>query len=127
MAEHTVLFTRHLPDAVEGRAAKDYRLIANPEDRPLSADEIVSRSQEADAIVCCVADKMTAAVFSRLSQRVRIVASFGVGMEHLDLAAAKARGIVVTNTPGANSGAVADHALDRCDHRQRRPDRKSVV
>jgi lactate dehydrogenase-like 2-hydroxyacid dehydrogenase len=111
MPEHTVLFTRHLPDAVERRAAKDYRLIANPEDRPLSADEIVSRSQEADAIVCCVADKMTGAVFSRLSPRVRIVASFGVGMEHLDLPAAKARGIVVTNTPEVLTDATAEAAI----------------
>jgi len=111
MPEHTVLFTRHLPDAVEHRAAKDYRHIANPEDRSLSADEIVSRSQDADAIVCCVADKMTAAVFSRLSPRVRIVASFGVGMEHLDLAAAKARGIVVTNTPEVLTDATAEAAI----------------
>jgi lactate dehydrogenase-like 2-hydroxyacid dehydrogenase len=111
MPEHTVVFTRRLPDAVERRAAKDYRLIANPEDRPLTADEIVSRSQEADAIVCCVVDKMTAAVFSRLSPRVRIVASFGVGMEHLDLAAAKARGIVVTNTPEVLTDATAEAAI----------------
>jgi len=111
MPEHTVLFTRHLPDAVERRAAKDYRLIANPEDRPLSADEIVSRSREADAIVCCVADKMTGAVFARLSPRVRIVASFGVGMEHLDLPAAKARGIVVTNTPEVLTDATAEAAI----------------
>lgn len=111
MPEHTVLFTRHLPDAVERRAAKDYRLIPNPEDRPLSADEIVSRSQEADAIVCCVADRMTAAVFSRLSPRVRIVASFGVGTEHLDLPAAKGRGIVVTNTPEVLTDATAEAAI----------------
>ena len=77
MPEHTVLFTRRLPEAVERRAARDYRLIANPEDRPLTAEEIVSQSEGADAVVCCVADKMTAAVFSRLPDRVRIVASFG--------------------------------------------------
>jgi lactate dehydrogenase-like 2-hydroxyacid dehydrogenase len=111
MPEHAVLFTRRLPDAVERRAARDYRLIANPEDRPLSAEEIVSRSQYADAIVCCVADRMTAAVFSRLPARVRIVASFGVGTEHLDLAAAKARGVVVTNTPEVLTDATAEVAL----------------
>ena len=111
MPDHAVLFTRRLPDAVERRAARDYRLIANPDDRPLSADEIVSRSQDADAIVCCVADKMTAVVFSRLPPRVRIVASFGVGTEHLDLAAAKARGVVVTNTPEVLTDATAEVAL----------------
>ena len=111
MPEHAVVFTRRLPDAVERRAARDYRLIANPEDRPLSADEIVARSQETDAIVCCVADRMTAAVFSRLPARVRIVASFGVGTEHLDLAAAKARGVVVTNTPEVLTDATAEVAL----------------
>ena len=111
MPEHVVLFTRRLPDAVERRAARDYRLIANPDDRPLTADEIVSRSQEADAIVCCVADKMTSAVFSRLPPRVRIVASFGVGTDHLDLAAARARGVVVTNTPEVLTDATAEVAL----------------
>lgn len=111
MAEHTVLFTRRLPDAVERRAAHDYRLVANPEDRPLSADEIVARSQDADAVVCCVADRMTAAVFSRLPARVRIVASFGVGTDHLDLAAAKARGVVVSNTPEVLTDATAEVAL----------------
>ena len=107
MPDRTVLFTRKLPDAVERRAARDYRLIPNPEDRKLPADEIVSRSQDADAVVCCVADKMTGAVFARLPARVRIVASFGVGTDHLDLAAAKARvwsragwQVVVTDSEG---------------------------
>jgi len=111
MPEHTVLFTRKLPEAVERRAAHDYRLIANPDDRPPSGDEIVARSQDADAVVCCVADRMTAGVFSRLPARVRIVASFGVGTDHLDLAAAKARGVVVTNTPEVLTDATAEVAL----------------
>ena len=54
---------------------------------------------------------MTAVVFSRLPPRVRIVASFGVGTEHLDLAAAKARGVVVTNTPEVLTDATAEVAL----------------
>jgi lactate dehydrogenase-like 2-hydroxyacid dehydrogenase len=111
MPEHAVLFTRKLPEAVERRAARDYRLVANPEDRPLSADEIVARSRDVDAVVCCVADKMTAAIFSRLPPRVRIVASFGVGTDHLDLAAAKARGVVVSNTPEVLTDATAEIAL----------------
>jgi lactate dehydrogenase-like 2-hydroxyacid dehydrogenase len=111
MPEHAILLTRKLPDAVERRAGRDYRVIANPDDRPLSADEIVARSQDTDAILCCVADKMTAAVVSRLPARVRIVASFGVGTDHLDLAAAKARGIVVTNTPEVLTDATAEIAL----------------
>jgi lactate dehydrogenase-like 2-hydroxyacid dehydrogenase len=111
MPEHSVLFTRRLPDAVERRAARDYRLIGNPEDRPLSAEELLARSNDADAVVCCVVDKMTAAVFSRLPDRVRIVASFGVGTDHLDLAAAKARGVVVSNTPEVLTDATAEVAL----------------
>ncbi|HEY1417969.1 MAG TPA: NAD(P)-dependent oxidoreductase, partial [Myxococcaceae bacterium] len=111
MPEHTILITRKLPDAVERRAARDYRVIDNPDDRSLTADEIVSRSQDADAVLCCVADKMTAGVFSRLPGRVRIVASFGVGTDHLDLPAAKARGIVVTNTPEVLTDATAEIAL----------------
>lgn len=111
MPEHAVLFTRALPDAVERRAARDYRLVANPEDRPLSADELVARSQDVDAVVCTVADRMSAGVLSRLPARVRIVASFGVGTDHLDLAAAKARGLVVSNTPEVLTDATAEVAL----------------
>ncbi|HET9158045.1 MAG TPA: hypothetical protein VFN91_15340, partial [Myxococcaceae bacterium] len=111
MPDHAILFTQRLPEAVERRAERDYRLILNTGDRPLSADEIVSRSQEVDAVLCSVADRMTAAVFSRLPDRVRIVASFGVGTEHLDLVAAKARGVVVTNTPEVLTDATAEVAL----------------
>jgi lactate dehydrogenase-like 2-hydroxyacid dehydrogenase len=111
MPDHAILFTQRLPEAVERRAERDYRLILNTGDRPLSADEIVSRSQEVDAVLCSVVDRMTAAVFSRLPDRVRIVASFGVGTEHLDLAAAKARGVVVTNTPEVLTDATAEVAL----------------
>ncbi|HZJ52984.1 MAG TPA: D-glycerate dehydrogenase [Myxococcaceae bacterium] len=111
MPEHAVLFTRRLPEAVERRAARDYRLIANPEDRPLSADELISRCDEVDAVVCTVADKMNGGIFLRLPARVRIVASFGVGTDHLDLAAARSRGVVVTNTPEVLTDATAEIAL----------------
>ncbi|HVP60807.1 MAG TPA: D-glycerate dehydrogenase [Myxococcaceae bacterium] len=111
MPEHAVLFTRRLPEAVERRAARDYRLHANPEDRPLSADELVERSQDVDAVVCTVADRMNAGVLLRLPARIRIVASFGVGTEHLDLATARARGLVVTNTPEVLTDATAEVAL----------------
>ncbi|HZX43826.1 MAG TPA: D-glycerate dehydrogenase [Myxococcaceae bacterium] len=111
MPEHSVLFTRRLPEAVERRAARDYRLVANPEDRPLGAEEIVARSQDVDAVVCTVADKMNASVLGRLPARIRIVASFGVGTDHLDLAAARTRGLVVTNTPEVLTDATAEIAL----------------
>jgi lactate dehydrogenase-like 2-hydroxyacid dehydrogenase len=111
MPEHSVLFTRRLPEAVERRAARDYRLVANPEDRPLGAEEIVARSQDVDALVCTVADKMNASVLGRLPARIRIVASFGVGTDHLDLVAARSRGLVVTNTPEVLTDATAEIAL----------------
>ncbi len=111
MPEHAVLFTRKLPEAVERRAARDYRLVANPDDRPLSADELVARSQDVDAVVCTVADRMSAGVLLRLPARIRIVASFGVGTEHLDLDTAGARGLVVTNTPEVLTDATAEVAL----------------
>jgi lactate dehydrogenase-like 2-hydroxyacid dehydrogenase len=111
MAEHAVLFTRRLPEAVERRAARDYRLVANSEDRPLTADELISRSNEVDAVVCTVADKLSSGVLLRLPARVQIVASFGVGTDHLDLQAAKARGVVVTNTPEVLTDATAELAL----------------
>jgi lactate dehydrogenase-like 2-hydroxyacid dehydrogenase len=109
--QHTVFLTRRLPEAVERRAQRDYRAILNAEDRPLVPEELVQRSQDADAVVCTVADRFGPEIISRLGPRVRVLAAFSVGTDHIDLAAARARGIVVTNTPDVVTEATAEIAL----------------
>src|SRR5689334_4167738 len=95
-----LLLTRRLPDAVMARAARDYRTIPNDDDHPYAPDEIARRSQGADALLISAVDPFPATLIEALPDSVRMIATFSVGTDHIDIAAAKARGIVVANTPG---------------------------
>jgi lactate dehydrogenase-like 2-hydroxyacid dehydrogenase len=110
-----LLVTRKLPPAIEARAARDYDARLNSEDAPWFRDgaEIARRATEAGAagILCAAGDPMNAATFAALPPSVKIVATFSVGTDHIDLAAARARGIVVTNTPEVLSFATAECAF----------------
>ncbi len=106
-----VLVTRKLPDSVEDRLRRDYTPRLNPDDALYSGDEIIERAQGADAILPCHTEKFTAAVIARLPESVRVIANFSVGYDHVDTAAAKARGLIVTNTPEVLSDATAELTL----------------
>ncbi len=112
MADRPVLLvTRKLPDAVEARAARDYTARFNGDDLQYDADALISNCAEVDAILTCATEAFSAAVIERLPERVRAVATFSVGYEHIDIAAAKARGLIITNTPDVLTDATADIAL----------------
>jgi lactate dehydrogenase-like 2-hydroxyacid dehydrogenase len=106
-----VLVTRKLPQAVEERLARDYDARFNTEDRVYSSDELVELAAGAEAIIPCHTEKLSADVIARLPESVRAICSFSVGFDHIDLAAAKARGIYVTNTPEVLSDATAEIAV----------------
>ncbi len=103
--------TRKLSPATEERAARDFDVRLNPEDRVFSGDEIVEMSHNVDAILPCHSEHFSADIVSRLSDRVKIIANHSVGVDHCDLEALKSRGIVVTNTPDVLSKATAEIAL----------------
>ena len=103
-----VLVTRKLPDAVENRLRRDYQPRLNPDDRLYSSDELIGKAAGAAAIVPCHTERFSAEVITRLPDSVRIIANFSVGFDHVDLVAAKARGILVTNTPEVLSDATAE-------------------
>ena len=112
MAEKPALWiTRKLSDATEARAARDYDVQLNPEDRVFTPDEIVAKSHEVDAILPCHSEHFNADVVARMSNRVKIIANHSVGVDHCDLQALKAKGVVVTNTPDVLSDATAEIAL----------------
>jgi lactate dehydrogenase-like 2-hydroxyacid dehydrogenase len=115
MAKPILLVTRKLPEAVEARAARDYDARLNLDDAHGTSDgvEIVRRAREvgASGILCAPGDPFDSACVSALPPSVKIIATFSVGFDHIDIAAARARGIVVTNTPGVLSFAVAECAL----------------
>ena len=110
-ARPKILVTRRLPEPVEARAAAHYEARLNPTDRPIAAADLPASSAGMDGILCTITDRLSAEIIGALPPSVRILATFSVGFEHIDLAAAKARGLPVTNTPGALTEATADIAL----------------
>ncbi|MGI9382369.1 MAG: 2-hydroxyacid dehydrogenase [Methyloligellaceae bacterium] len=106
-----VLVTRKLPDAVESRLAQDYMPRLNPTDELYSSDGLIEAAKGAAAIVPCHTEHLSADVIGRLPEETRIIANFSVGYDHVDTAAAKERGIVVTNTPDVLSDATAEIAM----------------
>ncbi len=107
----TVLVGRKLPEAVEARLQRDYNAILNPDDKLYTSEELIELSAKADAILPCHSEHFTADVISRLSDRVKAIANFSVGYDHVDTAAAKEKGIIVTNTPEVLSDATAEIAI----------------
>jgi lactate dehydrogenase-like 2-hydroxyacid dehydrogenase len=106
-----VVVTRRLPAAVEEAVAKEFDARLNREDRPLSAAELQEALRTADALLPTVTDKITAEVLSVEPLRAKIIANFGVGFNNIDVAAAKARGLAVSNTPDVLTDATADLAM----------------
>lgn len=103
-----VLVTRKLPAAVEERLVRTYEARLNPDDHLYTADELIESASGADAILPCHTERFSAQVIERLPRSVRIVANYSVGYDHVDVEAAKRKGLVVTNTPDVLSDATAE-------------------
>ena len=103
-----VIVTRALPRDVETRMMELFDARLNEADVPMSADEIVAAADGADVLVPTVTDRIDADLIARLPDSVDLIANFGVGVNHIDLDAAAARKIVVTNTPGVLTDDTAD-------------------
>jgi lactate dehydrogenase-like 2-hydroxyacid dehydrogenase len=106
-----VVVTRRLPEAVEQELTRDFDARLNREDRPLGPDGLQNALRTADALLCTVTDRLTAEVLSVEPRRARLLANFGVGFNHIDTEAAKARGLAVSNTPDVLTEATADIAI----------------
>jgi len=106
-----ILISRRWPAAVEDRLRARYEVTLNEGDAPLTADQFKAAMGAYDALCPTVSDRITADVLSVRDPRVRIIGNYGAGFEHIDLDAAKAAGIVVTNTPDVLTDATADLAL----------------
>jgi glyoxylate reductase len=110
-AKPSVLVTRKLPDAVHQRLLRDYDARLNTEDKLYGAEELLARVKGCDALLPCPTDRINADVVGALPEQLKVIATFSVGYEHIDVAACKARGIVVGNTPDVLTDATADIAL----------------
>lgn len=111
MSKPKVIVTRRWPEVVENRLKELYDVQLNEEDRPMSAEELKQALCSADAVLPTVTDPITADVLSAEPLRCKILGNFGVGFNHIDIDAAKARGLVVTNTPDVLTDCTADIAM----------------
>lgn len=110
-ARPRVFVTRRLPAPIEAELAKRYDARLSEADDGYSVDALVEVARAFDAIVPSVADDVPSAVFTAERRRLAVVANYGVGFDRIDVAAARAHGVVVTNTPGVLTEDTADLAM----------------
>jgi glyoxylate reductase len=106
-----VVITRKLPELIETRMMELFDARLNAEDAPLSEAELIAAFQEADIVVPTVTDRIDRAVIENAGPNLKLIASFGTGVDHIDLDAAKEGGLVVTNTPGVLTEDTADMTM----------------
>jgi lactate dehydrogenase-like 2-hydroxyacid dehydrogenase len=111
MPKPILAVTRRLPKAIEARAARDYQARLSPDDAPVTAGDILRIAEGATALLCSPAEKLDAAVIASLPASIRVVGTFSVGYDHVDLKALTARGIPLVNTPDVLSVATAELAM----------------
>ena len=106
-----VVVTRRLPQAVETRMAELFDVDLNFTDVAMDQDALADACARADVLVPTVTDDITEAVLASAGPRLKLIANFGAGVDHIDLAAARARNMVVTNTPGVLTDDTADMVM----------------
>jgi glyoxylate reductase len=110
-AHPKVTISRSLPDAVETRMAELFEAVPNADDRPMDRAALAASMADTDVFVPTVTDHVDAALIEGAGERLRLIANYGAGVGHIDLKAARARGITVTNTPGVLTEDTADMAM----------------
>lgn len=107
-----ILITRRLPEAVLAAARARFNVVLRDDTRPMGHGECVAALRDHDAVLPTLGDAFAAPAFAEAAPlRCRLLANFGVGYNHIDVAAARAAGVAVTNTPGAVTDATADIAM----------------
>ena len=109
MPKPVLFITRRLPASLEALAERDYQVRLTQSDVPVT--DLVGRAEGADAILCCPGDVLDAATLAALPDSLKVIGTFSVGHDHIDLAVAKARGIRICHTPDVLSVATAECAM----------------
>lgn len=107
----SVTVTRRLLPETEQRMRELFDVTLNADDRAMTRDELVAAMQSCDVLVPTVTDTIDAGMIAEAGERLGLIANFGAGIEHIDLAATRARKIIVTNTPGVFTDDTADMTL----------------
>lgn len=111
MTKPILVTTTRYTKEVEDRIDRDYAARRNPNQFPFSEQNLLSATEGADALFITPADRLDSAFFEKVSPTLKVIATFSVGFEHIDLEAAARRGIPVAYTPGVNHEATADIAM----------------
>jgi len=106
-----VVVTRRLTEPVEARMRALFDVELNADDVPLSPEALTAAVQNADVLVPTLTDVIDKALIDSAGERLKLIANFGAGVDHIDVAAAHARGVHVTNTPGVLTEDTADMAM----------------
>ena len=107
----SVVVTRRLPEVVETRLTELFDVRLREADTPMSRQELAAAMQEADVIVPTLSDTIDAGLISGAGERLKLIANYGAGVDHIDVATARSRGVLVSNTPGVSAEDTADMAM----------------
>ncbi|WP_420858129.1 2-hydroxyacid dehydrogenase [Marivivens marinus] len=107
----SVVVTRRLPETVETRMKELFDVRLSEDDAPMSRDALVAAMQSADVLVPTVTDKIDAGLLGQAGDRLKLIANYGSGIDHIDVHTARQRGILVSNTPGVVTDDTADMTL----------------
>lgn len=106
-----VVVTRRLPKAVEARLAELFDVSLRETDTGMTREELASAMRDSDVLVPTITDQIDAGLLAQAGERLRLIANYGAGVDHIDVASARSRGIQVTNTPGVVTEDTADMAI----------------
>ena len=107
----SVVVTRRLPEVVEARMKDLFDVALRETDAPMSREELVAAMSHADVLVPTLTDHIDAAMIARAGDRLRLIANFGAGVDHIDVATARSRNVLVCNTPGVVTDDTADTVM----------------
>ncbi len=107
----SVVVTRRLPEVVETRMTELFDVTLRETDDPMTRDEIGQALREADVLVPCLADPIDAGLLAQAGERLKLIANYGAGVDHIDVDTARSRGILVSNTPGVVTEDTADMTM----------------
>lgn len=107
----SVVVTRRLPDVVETRMSELFDVTLRDEDTQMSTDELAQAMSDADVLVPTITDKIDADLLARAGDKLKLIANYGAGVDNIDVAAARQRGIHVTNTPDVMTDDTADMTM----------------
>lgn len=106
-----VFVTRKIPESGIKLLRKNYNVYVNPHDRVLSKKELIRKIKNIDALLCLLTDEIDEEIIDAAEERLKIIANYAVGVDNIDIEAARKRNIMVTNTPGVLTDTVAEHTF----------------